>query len=285
MPSWLSTSCAGLLHDLGARIVVLVDAVAEAHQPERVVLVLGPRDVLRNVLDLADFAEHLERRLVGAAVRRAPQAGDAGGDAGERVGAGRAGEAHRRGRGVLLVVGVQNENPVERARHDGIDAEVLARNAEAHAQEVGAIAEIVLGIHERLADRIFVGHRRERRHLGDHAHRSDLALARIVDVDGVVIEGRQRADAGHHDRHRMRVTAEAVEEPRHLLVDHGVAADAVVELRLLRGGRQLAVQQHVAGLEEVAVFGELVDRVAAIEQYAGVAVDVGDLRLRCSPSR
>ena len=176
------------------------------------------------------------------------------------------------------MVGVQNEDPVERARHDGIDAVVLARNAEAHAQEVGAVAEIVLGIHERLADRIFVGHRRERRHLGDHAHRSDLALARIVDVDRVVIEGRQRADAGHHDRHRMRVTAEAVEEPRHLLVDHGVAADAVVELGLLRGGRQLAVEQHVAGLEEVAVFGELVDRVAAIEQDAGVAVDVGDLR-------
>ena len=32
---------AGLLHDLGARIVVLVDAVAEAHQAERIVLVLG----------------------------------------------------------------------------------------------------------------------------------------------------------------------------------------------------------------------------------------------------
>ena len=31
---------AGLLHDLGARIVVLVDAVAEAHQAEAVVLVL-----------------------------------------------------------------------------------------------------------------------------------------------------------------------------------------------------------------------------------------------------
>ena len=233
-----------------------------------------------NVLDPADLAEHSQRRLVGAAVRRAPQTGDAGGDAGERIGARRAGQPHRRGRGVLLVVGVQHEDAVERARHHRVDAEILARHAEAHAQEIGAVAEVVLRIQERLADRILVGHRRQRRHLGDHPHRGDFALARIVDVDRVVVEGRQRADARHHHRHRMRVAAEAVEEPRHLLVDHGVAADPVVEFRLLRRGRQLAVEQHVAGLEEVAVFGELVDRIAAIEQHAGVAVDVGDLRFR-----
>jgi hypothetical protein len=42
--------------------------------------------------------------------------------------------------------------------------------------------------------------------------RGDLALARIVDVGGVVIEGRQRADHAAHDRHRMRVAPEAAEE-------------------------------------------------------------------------
>src|SRR6185503_18813034 len=39
------------------------------------------------------------------------------------------------------------------------------------------------------------------------------------------------------------------------------------------------VKQQVAGLEEVALFGELLDRVAAVFQDAGVAVDIGDLRL------
>ena len=77
----------------------------------------------------------------------------------------------------------------------------------------------------------------------------------------------------------MRVAAEAREEPVHLLVHHGVARDAVVEIGLLGGGRQLAVEQQVAGLEEVAVLGELLDRVAAVEQHALVAVDIGDLRL------
>ena len=210
---------------------------------------------------------------------RTPQAGDAGGDTGERVGARRTGDPHRRGRGVLLVVGVQREDLVERARQHRVDDVFLARRRKAHPQEVGGIAQRVLRIHERLTDRIFVGHRRQRRDLGDHADRSDHPLGRIVDVGGVVIERRERADRRHHHRHRMGVAAERLEEPRHLLMHHVVARDAIVEVFLLRLGRQLAVQQQITGLEEVALFGELVDRVAAILQHAGIAIDIGDLGL------
>ena len=75
----------------------------------------------------------------------------------------------------------------------------------------------------------------------------------------------------------MRVAAEALEEAAHLLVHHGVMHDAIDEIGLLRRGRQLAVEQEIAGLEEVAVLGEIGDRIAAIEQHALVAVDIGDL--------
>ncbi len=78
----------------------------------------------------------------------------------------------------------------------------------------------------------------------------------------------------------MRVATEAGEKPVHLLVDHRVIGHAVVEIGLLGGGRQLAVEKQVAGLEKVTVLGELFDRVAAIEQDALVAVDEGDLRLQ-----
>jgi hypothetical protein len=64
------------------------------------------------------------------------------------------------------------------------------------------------------------------------------------------------------------------------VVDH-----AVVEVFLLRLGRQLAIEQEVTGFEEVAVFGELLDRVAAVFQDAGVAVDVGDLGLAAAGRR
>ena len=99
-------------------------------------------------------------------------------------------ETHRVGRCVLLVVGVQDEDLVERAREHRIDLVLLARHRKAHPHEVRGVVEIVLRIDERLADRVLVGHRRQRRHLGDHAHRGDHALVRIVDVGGVVIERR-----------------------------------------------------------------------------------------------
>ena len=233
----------------------------------------------RNAVDCADLAQHVERRFVGAAMRGPPETSAAGGDAGERIGAGGAGEPHRRGRRVLLVVGVQDEDAVHRARQHRVRLELLGRHRVAHAQEVGGIVEIVLGINERLADRIFIRHGGERRHFRDHAQRRDHALHRIGDVGGVVIERRQRADRAGHDRHRMRVAAEALEEAAHLLMHHGVARDAIVEVGLLRRRRQFAVEQQVTGFEEVAVFGQLLDRVAAVEQDAFIAVDVGDLGL------
>jgi len=54
-------------------------------------------------------------------------------------------------------------------------------------------------------------------------------------------------------------------------VNHGVASYVIVEILLLRRRRQLAIGQEVAGLQEITVFGELLDRVAVIEQDAILA--------------
>ena len=67
----------------------------------------------------------------------------------------------------------------------------------------------------------------------------------VMDIGRVVIEGRQRADHAAHDRHRMGVAAEPVEEAAELFVHHRVMGDVVDELRLLLGGRQLAEEQEV----------------------------------------
>ena len=56
-------------------IVVLVDAMAEAHQAEAAVFLLGQIDVFLDVAAFGpDLLEHLDARLVGPAVQRAPQA-------------------------------------------------------------------------------------------------------------------------------------------------------------------------------------------------------------------
>jgi hypothetical protein len=78
----------------------------------------------------------------------------------------------------------------------------------------------------------------------------------------------------------MRIPAEAAVKEMHLLVQHRVGGHAMIEVLELRLGRQLAVEQQVADLEIVGVLGELVDRVAAIEQFALVAIDIGDGAVR-----
>ena len=77
----------------------------------------------------------------------------------------------------------------------------------------------------------------------------------------------------------MGIAPEALEEAVHLVMHHRMARDPVIEVGLLGRGRQFAVEQEIAGLEEVAMLGELLDRVAAIEKDALIAVDIGDLRL------
>src|SRR5919201_6701499 len=99
----------GLAHELGARIKVLVDAMAEADQAEGIVLVFGLFDVLADAGDVANLLQHVEARLVCATVSRTPQASDARGYAGERVGAGRTGQPHRGRGGVLLVIGMKDQ--------------------------------------------------------------------------------------------------------------------------------------------------------------------------------
>ena len=109
--------------------------------------------------------------------------------------------------------------------------------------------------------------------------RSDHPLLRIGDVRAVVIEGRQRSDDAAHDRHRVRVTTEAAIEGRKLLMQHGVPADRVDERFEFILLRKLAVQKQIGNFHEGRLLGELVDRVAAMEEDALFAVDIGDRAL------
>ena len=92
------------------------------------------------------------------------------------------------------------------------------------------------------------------------------------------VEGRQRANHPAHDRHRVSVAAEPAEKGGQLFVHHRVVGDVVDELRLFLGGRQLAVQQQIGDFEKIALFGQFLDRIAAVHQNAFVAVDIGDAR-------
>ena len=185
----------GRLEDASARVVVLVHAVPEAGEPEVVVRILGPGDEARDVAaGVADRFEHLDRGLVRAAVQRTPQRVDAGRDRRVEVRVRGADETHGRRRAVLLVVGVQDQQLLQRVHDRRADLVRLGRHREHHPHEVLDEIERVVGVEERLADRRLVRIRGDRRQLRDQADDRQLRVRGIVRVLGVLVEGRHRAD-------------------------------------------------------------------------------------------
>ena len=201
-----------------------------------------------------------------------------GRDRGEEVGVRGADQPDRGRRAVLLVVGVQDEQHVQRLDQVGVLLVGLGGEAERHPQEVLDQPAGVVRVEERLADRLLVRVGGDGRQLREQAQGGDLHLLLVEGVQRVLVEGRQRADRRGEHRHRVRVAREPVEEQLQVLVQQRVPADPLVELAQLVGGRQLAVDQQVGDLEEAGLLGQLVDRIAAVAQDPGVTVDVGDLR-------
>ena len=173
---------------------------------------------------------------------------------------------------------MQQEDAVHRAHQHVVDLVLLGRHGEHHAHEIGRVRQVVARVDERLPHRVLVRHGDDGRHLRDQPERRDGAVLRIADIERVVVERRKRSHHPDHHRHRVRVAPEPLVQPRQLLVHHRVMRDDADEFVLLLAVGQLAVKQQIAHLEEVAVLRELLDRVAAIQQHAGIAVDEGNRR-------
>ncbi len=213
-----------LLDDPRPRVVVLVDAVAEAHQ-----LLLAVLDALEEVGDVVgglDPAQHPQHGLVGAAVQRAVERRDARGDGRVGVDVRGADRADRVGRAVLLVVGVEDEEHVERLREPRVGL-VGVLHLEQHREEVLGVVELVVGIDVGEPEAVAVGEGGEGRHLGDQPDRRHVALLLVVDVLRLGVEGRERPDRGEQHPHRVGVVAEALDELLDVLVDEGVVGDVV----------------------------------------------------------
>ena len=176
------------------------------------------------------------------------------------------------------MVGVQDEEDVERPLQPRVRLVLELGHLEQHVQEVAGVPQVVVRIDVRLAHVVAVRERRERRHLGDQPDDVRVADVRVLDLRGVRIEGREGADRGLQHPHRVGVVAVALHELLHVLVHERVDRDLVRPLVQLRLVRQLAVHEQVGDLEVRRLLGELLDRIAAVLEDALVAVDVGDRR-------
>jgi hypothetical protein len=67
------------------------------------------------------------------------------------------------------------------------------------------------------------------------------------------------------------------EEAVHLLMQHRVEGDAVLEIEVALFVRQIAVKQDVAGFEVRPVLGKLLDGIAAIKKHTVLAISKGDV--------
>src|SRR5205085_1897166 len=148
---------------------------------------------------IANLVKHGQHGFVRTTVGRAPQCGDTGGDTGERVGTRRTGQTYGGSRRVLLVVGVEDEDPVHGLGEYRAERFDLARGFEHHGQEVFPVRQVVARVHHGLAHGVLVNHRCQGRHLGNQTDRGNFAMLRVIDVEGVVVEGREGADYTAHD--------------------------------------------------------------------------------------
>src|SRR5664279_1251880 len=176
------------------------------------------------------------------------------------------------------MVGVQDEQLVERLDLDRVKVIRLGREAKGHAQEVLYQGQGVVGIQERLPDALLVGIGRDRGQLCHQANGRHLNLLSVKRVEAVLVERGQCRDSRGQHGHRVRVSGEAPEEAAQVLMQQCVAADPSIEVGQLVGARKLAVDKEVGGLQERGVLGELLDRVAAVAKDSGVTVDVGNRR-------
>ena len=228
LPGHLEDLVGRPLDDLGPRVVALVDAVPEALEALPARPRLDRRDEVRHVLDAADVGQHADDRLVGAAVARSVQRRRRGRRGRVGIGVRGADDSHGRGRAVLLVVGVEDEQEVEGPGQHGVGLEPRLGDLPEHGEEVGGEVERVVGVDEGHPDAEAVRGGGQRRHLGDQTDDLLVPGLRIEDVLGVEVEGRQRGDGRDEHAHGMGVVVEALEEAlADVLVDERVVRDVV----------------------------------------------------------
>jgi len=120
------------------------------------------------------------------------------------------------------MVGMQNEQQIQRFHGHRICRVGLARNRKKHVEHIGAIRQVVAWIDKRLTQRVFVGRSCDGRQFGNDAMGKNLPVVRIVDIRGVVVESGHRGDHRRDHRHGMCVVMEAPKKSKQAFVDHRV---------------------------------------------------------------
>ena len=251
--------------------------MTEAHQQH--FALLHPLDKARDILHIADFGEHTQHFFVGPPVQRTVQRRRRAGHGAVRIGVARSNVTHHRSGAVLLVVGVQNEEHIQRLGQHRVRFVIALIHIIEHVNEVGRVAQLVVGVVVRAANAMTVGKRRHGGQLAQDAPDVLKAQLFVVDLLGVWVEGGKRRQRRDQEAHRVCVIAERLHQPRQVFVDVGVVHHLVLPVCKLVFVGQMAKDQQVGHFQKTALFRQLFNGVTAVLQNAIVAVDVGDAAL------
>ena len=148
------------------------------------------------------------------------------------------------------MVGVQNQQHVDRTRKRRVHLVGLGRRREHHLEDVRCIVQIVPRIVERLSDAVLVRTGSDGRKLRQQTVRRHFDLLIVLRVERVLIERGQRTDDRRGDRHRMGVQRERLIHVTNVFVQQRVVGDLVFEFRELRLRGQVTVQDQVRGFQK-----------------------------------
>ena len=174
------------------------------------------------------------------------------------------------------MIGMQDEDAIERAHKHVVDLVLLAGNGKHHAHEVCRVREIVFRVNVGFANRVLIGHCHQTGHLADQLYGRHGALLRIEQIAALGVERRHGADQARQNGHRVCVASEPLQELMHRLMNERVVHHQIFEIFLLLRIGKLTVQKQVANFQVVAVARELLNRIAAVKKLARRTVDVGD---------
>ena len=267
-----------LAQDARTRVVVFVNAVAEAH--EAALAFLGGFDRFVSVIPGGlDVLEHFDDCRIGSAVKRAPERTHPGRNTGKEVGPARRDHAHGGSTAVLLVIGVEQKNEIERIDDFRLRIVVPIRLGEHHVQEIGRVAEVPARVDKRQAALGAVGHGREGANFGNEQSGSpvEMPLVQLLFVGshlGVIAA--ERVEHGGENGHGMRRVRESLEEDAHAFVDRGTGGNAGAKFGELARVRQFAVNDQECGLQKDRFGRQILDAVAAMPQDPLLPVDESD---------
>ena len=227
-PSFGAEDLRHALEMRGARVERLVNAMADAHDLFLLRQAFG--DVGVHLVERADFLEHFDDALVGAAVQRAFERADGAGDGGIHVAQRGDGDAGAEGGGVHAVVGMQHVAQVQRCSFsaDGFSPSIRYRKFAASPSEGSGSSRLLA-----LPDAMKIG--------GDDGNSRDEPDGLLpLRVHGIVVAVRVEAAQGGNSRadgvHRRRVLGQRLDDFDDAGGQFARGGQALLELRAVPCG-------------------------------------------------